>query len=99
MPAALADLLGRLRAEVVLVSYNDESWVSPEEMTRWLHDAGHGSVEVLAFDRKRYVGAQIGIHNAAGVRVGQVGRLRNVEYVFVAGPRDRVEAAVRTQDR
>ncbi|WGX99006.1 DNA adenine methylase [Nocardioides sp. L-11A] len=98
MPGALADLLGRLRAEVVLVSYNDESWVSPEEMTRWLHDAGHRSVEVLAFDRKRYVGAQIGIHNAAGERVGQVGRLRNVEYVFVAGPRDRVEAAIRTQD-
>ncbi|MCR1782250.1 DNA adenine methylase [Nocardioides carbamazepini] len=98
MPAALADLLGRLRAEVVLVSYNDESWVSPEEMTRWLHDAGHASVEVLAFDRKRYVGAQIGIHNAAGERVGQVGRLRNVEYVFVAGPRDRVEAAIRTQE-
>lgn len=98
MPAALAELLGRLRAEVVLVSYNDESWVSPDEMTRWLRDAGHASVEVLAFDRKRYVGAQIGIHNAAGERVGRVGRLRNVEYVFVAGPRDRVAAAIGTQD-
>lgn len=26
MPGALADLLGRVRAEVVVVSYNDESW-------------------------------------------------------------------------
>ncbi|TNM41268.1 DNA methyltransferase [Nocardioides albidus] len=94
MPTALADLLGRLRAEVVLVSYNDESWVTPDEMSRWLHDAGHQRVEILAFDRKRYVGAQIGIHSPSGERVGQVGRLRNVEYVFVAGPRDRVEAAV-----
>ncbi len=97
MPAALADLLARLRATVVVVSYNDESWVTAEEMTRWLRDAGHASVEVLAFDRKRYVGAQIGIHNGSGERVGQVGRLRNVEYVFVAGPTDRVEAAVRTR--
>lgn len=94
MPAALADLLGRLRAEVVVVSYNDEAWVTPDEMTRFLRDAGHAEVALLAFDSKRYVGAQIGIHNAAGKRVGEVGRLRNVEYLFVAGPPDRVAAAV-----
>ncbi|WP_435771143.1 DNA adenine methylase [Nocardioides sp. SYSU DS0651] len=95
MPQALADLLGRLRAEVVVVSYNDESWVTPEQMTGALRDAGHAEVALLAFDHKRYVGAQIGIHNRAGERVGEVGRLRNVEYVFVAGPGERVEAAVR----
>jgi adenine-specific DNA-methyltransferase len=95
MPTALADLLARLRAEVVVVSYNDESWISPEQMTASLRDAGHSEVALLAFDRKRYVGAQIGIHNRAGERVGEVGRLRNVEYLFVAGPADRVEAAVR----
>ncbi|MFJ9316166.1 DNA adenine methylase [Pimelobacter simplex] len=94
MPAALADLLGRLRAEVVVVSYNDEAWVTPDEMTRFLRDAGHAEVALLAFDSKRYVGAQIGIHNASGQRVGEVGRLRNVEYLFVAGPPDRVAAAV-----
>ncbi|HWI43997.1 MAG TPA: DNA adenine methylase [Nocardioides sp.] len=94
MPAALADLLGRLRAEVVVVSYNDESWVSTEQMTASLRAAGHEEVALLAFDSKRYVGAKIGIHNRAGERVGQVGRLRNVEYLFVAGPRDRVETAV-----
>ncbi|MBU2698202.1 DNA adenine methylase [Pimelobacter sp. 30-1] len=94
MPAALADLLGRLRAEVVVVSYNDEAWVTPDEMTRFLRDAGHAEVALLAFDSKRYVGAQIGIHNADGKRVGEVGRLRNVEYLFVAGPPDRVAAAV-----
>lgn len=69
--------------------------MSPGQITGWLREAGHRRVDVLAFDRRRYVGAQLGIHNAAGVRVGQVGRLRNVEYVFVAGPPDRVEAAVR----
>src|SRR3954452_8327236 len=94
MPAALAGLLRRVRAEVVVMSYNDESWVSAEDITTTLREAGHEEVRVLAFDSKRYVGAQIGIFNPAGVKVGQVSRLRNVEYVFVAGPTDKVEAAV-----
>ncbi|RLV50724.1 DNA methyltransferase [Nocardioides mangrovicus] len=93
MPAALASLLGRVRAEVVVVSYNDEAWVSAEQITGWLRGAGHEAVEVLAFDARRYVGAQIGVFNPAGERVGETGRLRNTEYVFVAGPRDKVAAA------
>ena len=95
MPAALADLLVRARAEVVVVSHNDESWVTADELTRMLRDAGHEEVHLLAFDSKRYVGAQIGIFNPAGEKVGKVSRLRNVEYVFVAGPADKVQAAVR----
>lgn len=95
MLPALADLVGRARAEVVVVSYNDESWVSADEMVALLRDAGHEEVRVVAFDSKRYVGAQIGIHNPAGKKVGTVARLRNTEYVFVAGPTDKVEAGVR----
>jgi adenine-specific DNA-methyltransferase len=93
-PGALADLLARVRASVVVVSYNDESWVTPAQLTGWLRDAGHEEVRLLTFDRKRYVGAQIGIHGPTGEKVGTVSRLRNREYVFVAGDRDRVEAAV-----
>ena len=96
MPSALADLISRARAEVVVVSYNDESWVTADQMTAMLRDAGHEDVRMLAIDSKRYVGAQIGIFNPAGEKVGQVRRLRNVEHVFVAGPRDRVAAAVGT---
>lgn len=96
MPGALASVLERARAEVLVVSYNDESWISAEEMTVMLRDAGREDVRLLAFDAKRYVGAQIGIHNPAGVKVGEVKRLRNTEYVFVAGPTERVEAAVAT---
>ena len=94
MPAALADLVARVRAEVVVVSYNDESWITPSEMIRSLRDAGHADVRMLAFDSKRYVGAQIGIHGPGGQKVGTVSHLRNTEYVFVAGPTDRVAAAV-----
>jgi adenine-specific DNA-methyltransferase len=93
MPGAIADLLGRARADLLVVSYNDESWISPDEMTRALREAGHECVQVLAFDSKRYVGAQIGIHGPTGEKVGVVKRLRNVEYLFLAGERDRVAAA------
>ena len=96
MPTALRDLIRRVDAETVVVSYNDESWVTAEQMTSWLHEAGHEAVGVLAFDAKRYVGAQIGIFNGAGEKVGRVGRLRNQELVFVAGPREKVTAALAT---
>ncbi len=46
----------------------------------------HGDVVALAFDSKRYVGAQIGIHSPGGEKVGEVSHLRNHEYVLVAGP-------------
>lgn len=95
MPEAMADLLRRLRAETVVVSYNDESWLSAEQVMTMLRDAGHDDVRMLAFDRRRYVGAVIGIHDRSGKRVGEVRRRRNVEYVFVAGDRDRVAAATR----
>jgi len=94
MPAALASVIRRTQGDVVVVSYNDESWITAEQMTRSLRDAGHEDVRIVAFDSKRYVGAQIGIFNPAGEKVGRVSRLRNVEHLFVAGPTDRVEAAV-----
>ena len=94
MPAALRSVIERTRADVVVVSYNDESWVNPAQIGQWLRDAGHADVAMLAFDSKRYVGAQIGIHNPAGQKVGEVSHLRNTEYIFVAGPADRVAAAV-----
>ena len=94
MPAALGELLRRARAEVVVVSYNDESWVTAELMVDLLRGAGHEDVRMLAFDSKRYVGAQIGIFNPSGEKVGTVARLRNTEYLFVAGPTEKVEAAV-----
>jgi adenine-specific DNA-methyltransferase len=83
-PAALAALIGAVPAETVVVSGSDEGWVGPQEVADMA--AGRGAVEILAFDSKRYVGAQIGIHNPQGKRVGQVGRTRNVEYLVVAGP-------------
>ncbi len=93
MPAALGELVGRARADLLVVSYNDESWITPAQMTAALRAGGRTCVEVLAFDSKRYVGAQIGVHGPTGEKVGEVRRLRNVEYLFLAGDADRVAAA------
>jgi adenine-specific DNA-methyltransferase len=83
MPAALARVLRDVRAELLVLSYNDESWVSLDELREMCSQ--RGMVEVLALDSKRYVGAQIGIHSPSGERVGTVSRLRNVEYILVCG--------------
>jgi adenine-specific DNA-methyltransferase len=83
-PGALARLIRSVRAEVVVISGSDEGWVTVNDLADMAAD--RGAVEVLAFDSKRYVGAQIGIYDPAGKKVGRVGRMRNIEYLVVAGP-------------
>jgi adenine-specific DNA-methyltransferase len=89
MADALAGVIRDVDAAVVAVSYNDESWVGIEELEAMVEARG-GEVCTLAFDSRRYVGAQIGIHNPQGKKVGKVSRLRNVEYVVVGGDAARV---------
>ncbi len=84
MPDALRRTIAALDAEVVVVSYNDESWVALDELRDMC--SAHGEVVALAFDSKRYVGAQIGIHDPSGNKVGTVSHTRNLEYVVLAGP-------------
>ncbi len=92
MPAALGRVITAVRAEVVILSYNNESWLTFEELLDLC--AGRGHVEVLAFDSARYVGARIGIHDPSGKKVGSVSHLRNTEYMLVAGDRARVRSMV-----
>jgi adenine-specific DNA-methyltransferase len=83
MPEALRECVKRVEAGVVVVSYNDEAWLSLDELVEMCES--RGPVTVLAFDSRRYVGATIGIHNPAGEKVGTVSHLRNTEYILVAG--------------
>jgi adenine-specific DNA-methyltransferase len=83
MPQALRRTIASVDAAVVVVSYNDEAWVTLDELREMC--AGHGEVVALAFDSRRYVGALIGIHNPDGEKVGSVSHTRNREYVVVAG--------------
>ena len=84
MADALAGVIRDVDAEVVAVSYNDESWVTIEQLEAMVAERG-GAACTFAFDSRRYVGAQIGIHNPQGKKVGKVSHLRNVEYVVVSG--------------
>jgi adenine-specific DNA-methyltransferase len=92
MPGALGRVVETVAADVVLLSYNNESWLTFDELRDLC--TVRGTVAVLAFDSARYVGARIGIHNPAGDKVGRISHLRNTEYVVVAGGRRRVRAMV-----
>ena len=76
-------LVATIQARWLLVSFNDEGYLSSAELESIL--SSRGPVRRVDVDFKRYVGAQIGIHNPAGERVGEVGRLRNVEFLFLVG--------------
>ncbi len=67
-----------------MVSYNNEAWITREELEAMCAARGD-AVGVLAFDSRRYVGAMIGIHDPGGKKVGRVSHTRNVEYVVLAG--------------
>ena len=92
MPGALRGVVAGVDAEVVVLSYNDESWMSLDDLVGACSVRGH--VAALGFESGRYVGASIGIHDRSGRRVGTPGRRSNLEYVLVAGPEDAVEHMV-----
>ena len=79
--AALAEVIAAVRAKVLLVSFNNEGYIDREDMEALL--STRGRVTVLSHDYKRYVGAQIGIYNPSGEKVGEVSHLRNLEYLYV----------------
>ena len=97
MPAALAATVAAVESEVLVLSYNDEAWIGVEQLESMC--SHHDHVVVLAFDSARYVGARLGIHNPAGVKVGTVSHVRNREYLVIAGPRRQVGRAVEAAAR
>jgi adenine-specific DNA-methyltransferase len=80
---SFADVLRSVRARTLVVSFSDEGFVTRD----WLESrlAERGAVATIERPYKRYVGAQIGIYNPRGERVGEVSHVRNKEYVFVCG--------------
>jgi len=92
MAAALRQVIDNLDASTMVVSYNNESWVTAREIEKWLAAKDYEAVQTFNFDFKRYVGAQIGIYNLEGEKVGKVDRLRNIEHVIVAGAEEVVDS-------
>jgi len=81
---ALARLIERLHAPWVVLSCSDEGFHDLGDLVALLAERGH--VRTVAIPFRRYVGAQIGIFDPAGRRVGEVSHLRNTELLFLAGP-------------
>jgi len=88
MASALQQAIEGVSADTMVVSYNNESWVSAEQIEGWLQALDYESVQTFDFDYKRYIGAKIGIHDDKGEKVGKVSHLRNIEHVIVAGKKD-----------
>jgi len=82
---ALRRLLAAVRAPVLVVSFSNEGYLSRAEMEAMLAAlaGASGTVRTIERDFKRYVGAQIGIYNPQGRKVGTVSHLRNTEYLYV----------------
>lgn len=82
---ALRRLLQRVRAPRLIVSFNNEGYLGREDMESMLSSLSDGTAKVITIERdfKRYVGAQIGIYNPQGQKVGTVSHLKNKEYLYV----------------
>jgi adenine-specific DNA-methyltransferase len=84
-PHALAQLLLSTRAKVILLSFSNEGFLSETELVKMCQEKGY--VLVLRHPHRRYIGAQIGIYNPAGQKVGQISHLHNEERLFIISPK------------
>jgi adenine-specific DNA-methyltransferase len=77
----MTELISNLSVPNLVVSFNNEGYISREEMISLLSQKGE--VFVVERDFKRYVGAKIGIYNPSGEKVGKKKHTKNKEYIFV----------------
>ena len=98
MPEALASVVSSVSCDLLVLSYNDESWLDVSELEAMCAgpDASgrRRHVATLAFDSARYVGARIGIFDPSGRKVGRVSHLSNRELLVIAGAEELVGRVV-----
>ncbi len=87
---ALEEVVRELRSCFLVLSFNDEGYIDRSSMESLL--ASRGEVLVFEKEHRRYVGAQIGIHDQQGKKVGTVGSLKNRELLYVSMPLGEVDA-------
>jgi adenine-specific DNA-methyltransferase len=81
---ALSETISGVKARCLVVSFNNEGYIGREDMEALL--STRGEVLTIENDFKRYVGAQIGVYNPQGAKVGEVSHLRNKEFVYIVTP-------------
>ncbi len=98
MPDALASVVASVDCDLLVLSYNDESWLAVDELEAMCAGPSPSGlrrhVATLAFDSARYVGARIGIFDPSGRKVGRVSHLSNQELLVIAGEEERVRHVV-----
>lgn len=97
MPQSLGELIANLRTKTLMLSYNNESWLSRRQLKDMCEK--FEKVAILDFDFKRYVGSQIGVYNQSGELVGKPGAKRNLEHIVVAGSGDTVNTMLKALGR
>ena len=65
----------------IVTSFNDEGYISKQEMLSLLNKYGKTTVKTINY--KRYIGAKIGIHNKQGKKVGKVKSTTNHEFIYI----------------
>jgi adenine-specific DNA-methyltransferase len=95
---AFSHLIEVLPTPWIIVSFNNEGFHDLDLVAALLGEKGY--MRSVAIDFKRYVGAQIGIYNPSGEKVGRVSHLRNKEVLFIVGPEESlVEEAASVLER
>jgi adenine-specific DNA-methyltransferase len=94
---SIDQLIKDVNADTLILSYNNESWLTKDDLISMCEP--RGSVKLIEVDFKRYVGAQIGIFNRSGEKVGQPKHQRNVEYVVLVGDKSTVAKMVSAAPR
>ena len=81
METAFEDVLSRVRAKRIVVSFNDEGYLALARLRELL--AARGRVREVSVEHPRYIGHKLGIYNPRGEKVGVPGPARNREHLFV----------------
>lgn len=94
MEAAFAAVVERVRARRIVVSFNDEGYLSLSRLRELL--SSRGAVQEVSVEHPRYIGHRLGVYNFQGEKVGTPGKAKNREHLFVVecgGPAVRRAAA------
>lgn len=92
---AMQHLLAKLKTRHLVVSFNNEGFLSCDDISGLLKDWGF--VSMLSRPHTRYVGARIGIYSPKGEKVGQVSHTTNHEYLFIATHSRKVHQRIQSQ--
>lgn len=79
--SSLEDLLNNIQSKYILLSYNNEGIINSKDILKICQEKTN-KINVLEVDYKRNVMSQIGIHNKDGIKVGNPGQKRNIEYLI-----------------